>query len=154
MVTWGEARLKAQAARNDHNKLQSDTTTHFAGTRPTHETRPSPRVPFTFTFVGDAKHWGEEIRIQTEKADFLMRDTRLLWTDGSQALTPYPDPENETPASDDADTPDAAFIAALRGGPPVVSEPHTVWPVLRFTLAALDSARSGEQVLCGGKSEG
>ncbi len=116
MVTWGEARLGESG------------------------------VPFTFTFVGDAKHWREEISIQTEGADFVMHDTRLIWTDGTAAPGPYPDPESDAPAGDDAYTPDAAFVAALRGGPPVVSPPHTVWPVLRFTLAALESARRGERV--------
>jgi predicted dehydrogenase len=144
MVTWGEARLEEGARPSAKVSQEANPSEN-----PTPNTEhPKPTLPFTFTFVGDAKHWREEISIQTEKADFLLRDTRLLWTDGSGGLRPFPDAEYEKPLGELDDTPDAAFIAALRGGPPVVSEPHTVWPVLRFTLAALASARQGDAVNC------
>jgi len=142
MVTWGEARLGDGEAPLPDRSDRSDEGM-VAGTCPLSE-----GVPFTFTFVGDARHWGEDIHIQTEKADFVMRDTKLLWSDGTQGLGPFPDPPGEPAPSELGDTPDGAFIAALRGGPPVVSPPHTVWPVLRFTLAALESARRGEPVRC------
>ncbi len=129
IVTWGEARLVDQSSGS---AVTSDSS--------------SPGVPFTFTFVGDGKRWREEITIHTEGADFQMHNTRLLWTDGSKEPAPYPDSENDAPAGEYGDTPDGAFVAALRGGPSVVSEPHTVWPVLRFTLNALESARLGETV--------
>lgn len=121
MVTWGEARLRSQ------------------GVQP--ETDAEPGVPFTFLFAGDARRWREEINIQTEGADFALRDTRLFWTDGSAPLAPY------AGSSGDADlpaeeSPDTAFIAAVRGGPPVLTPPDSVWPVLRFTRMALASARS------------
>lgn len=148
MVTWGEARLGAKGAGGGEGERR--TTSHESQVTD-HEPR-AAGVPFTFTFVGDAKHWREEISIQTEGADFVMHDTRLLWTDGSNALAPYPDAETDAPAGDDAYTPDVAFVAALRGGPEVVSPPHTVWPVLRFTLAALESARRGERVEVAGES--
>lgn len=174
MVTWGEARLREQgpggsggistravdaaaAGSGTHRTLAApghvgsiSAAPRQAGGGPAggREPEAAPGVPFTFTFVGDAKHWREEISIQTEKADFLMRDTHLLWTDGKQALGRFPDPEDEAPADAEADTPDAAFVAALRGGPPIVSEPVTVWPVLTFTLAALESARRGMAVDC------
>ena len=75
-----------------------------------------------------------------------MHDTRLIWTDGKQPAGPFVDPE-VPPAESDLDfTPDKGFIDALRGGEPVISPPSTVWPVLNFTLAALDSARSGAAV--------
>jgi predicted dehydrogenase len=110
MVTWGEARLKSTGA------------------------------PFTFTFVGDAHQWREEISIQTERADFVLRDTHLLWTDGRAPLAPFTDDMAEPSALNQPDSPDKGFVAALRGGPPVVTPPDTVWPVLNFTLAALAAA--------------
>jgi predicted dehydrogenase len=134
MVTWGEARLRPQ--RSQGVAAASDPGAEGDG------------IPFTFTFVGDAKHWREEISIQTEKADFVMHDTRLIWTDGTREPGPYADPDKESDAASRAYTPDAAFVAALRGGPPVSSPPHTVWPVLNFTLAALESAGRGEPVKC------
>jgi predicted dehydrogenase len=138
MVTWGEARLLEQLGSGG-DKGSREATSGSGSLR-------GEGAPFTFTFVGDAKHWREEISIQTEGADFVMHNTRLLWTDGHRELEPYPDPE-ETPQADAlADTPDAAFVAAVRGGPAAVSPPHTVWPVLRFTLAALESAKRGEVV--------
>jgi predicted dehydrogenase len=116
MFTWGEARLC---------------------TKETLSAGDIPGVPFTFTFVGDAHQWREEISIQTERADFLMRDTRLLWTDGHAPLAPFPEEECDPAALNLPDTPDNAFVAALRGGPPIVTPPDTVWPVLNFTLTAL-----------------
>ncbi len=113
MVTWGEARLKSTGA------------------------------PFTFTFVGDARQWREEITIHTERADFAMHDTRLFWTDGRAPFAPFPMSEADPAALNQPDTPDNAFVAALRGGPPIVTPPDTVWPVLNFTLTALDVAGYG-----------
>ncbi len=127
IVTWGESRLRPQ---------QSHPSDAY----------PEAGVPFTFTFVGDAHQWRESISIQTEGADFLMRDTRLLWSDGQAPLAPFPESECDPDDLNRADTPDGAFVAALRGGPPVVSTPETVWPVLRFTLAALASTVSQNAV--------
>jgi predicted dehydrogenase len=133
IVTWGEARLVQNREQTGRQHIDA--------------TVPPEGIPFTFTFVGDAHHWREEISIQTERADFVMRDTRLLWSDGSAPLNPLLESEIDPADLHPANTPDAAFIAALRGGPPVVSPPHTVWPVLRFTLAALDSAANGKTML-------
>lgn len=132
IVTWGEARLCEQGALA-HSVANgvSDSGT-----------------PFTFSFVGDAKQWREEISIQTEGADFVMRDTRLLWSDGSRPLEPFPEALLDLPEPIGDDTPDTAFVTALRGGAPPASPPHTVWPVLRFTLAALASAERRAPVLC------
>lgn len=146
MVTWGEARI-GEIVRTQEAEVsgRQQPSTQAYAPAPVNEQpciNRQPHIPFTFTFVGDARHWREEISIQTERADFVMRNTRLLWSTGGE-LAPYSDPENDLPASDLDYTPDAAFIAALRGGPPVVSPPHTVWPVLKFTLAALESARVG-----------
>jgi predicted dehydrogenase len=124
MVTWGEARLSA-----------ADCTAYAP-------------VPFVFMFAGHARHWGEEIRIQTEGADFLIHDTKLTWSDGNHAPTPFPESEVHPDDADD-DTPDTAFVSALRGGPANASRPETVWPVLRFTLAGLASAATGEPARCG-----
>jgi predicted dehydrogenase len=125
MVTWGEARLRGQRA----------------------ETR-DRTLPFTFSFVGDARIWREEISIITEKADFVIRDTQLLWSEGSGPLAPFSANILENDELSDPnlpDLPDSAFVAALRGGPPVLSAPETVWPVLRFTRSALASASNGSQ---------
>ena len=89
MVTWGEARLVKQGTGN-HPDIPEDAAAVSGISEAEQEARRG--VPFTFTFVGDAKRWREEISIQTEKADFLMRDTRLLWTDGQKEWEPYPDP--------------------------------------------------------------
>ncbi|HZO87159.1 MAG TPA: Gfo/Idh/MocA family oxidoreductase [Chthonomonadaceae bacterium] len=135
IVTWGEARLIDSEAWETVRRAPQALAN-----------APSAQgVPFSFMFVGDAHQWREEISIQTERADFVMRDTRLLWTDGSAPLGPFPESARDPEDLNRPDTPDGAFIAALRGGPPVVSPPDTVWPVLRFTLAALDSAANGGQ---------
>jgi predicted dehydrogenase len=118
MATWGEARLRAAA--------QADGTV--------------ADVPFTFTFVGDAHCWREEITIVTERADFALRDTQLFWSDGTTRLVPFTEADLGIDNPIESETPDQAFVAALRGGDPVASPPETVWPVLRFTLAALASA--------------
>jgi hypothetical protein len=97
----------------------------------------------TFSFVGTAHQWREEICITTERADFVMRNGQLLWSTGNAPLGPFPESEI-LPEIDSLPTlPDSAFVAALRGGPPILSPPETVWPVLRFTLAALASAENG-----------
>ena len=124
IVTWGEARLRAQNNRRE---------------------APEPSIPMTFMFVGDARQWREEIAIQTEGADWVMRDTRLFWTDGSAALAPFTEADLGLMEPVTTDTPDLAFVAALRGKEPVVSAPETVWPVLNFTLAALESAENSSR---------
>ena len=124
MITWGQARLAPAGGLPESLSDESRSG-----------------VPFNFMFVGDAHHWGEEISIQTEGADFKMRQTRLLWTDGTAPLGPFP--ESETDPADIEDTPDTAFVTALRTGTAVASPPHTVWPVLTFTLAALEAAETG-----------
>jgi len=131
MVTWGEARL--------HHTPEHQTPEH-RGPHNTLRTPNTPGVPFTFTFVGDAHQWREEISIQTERADFLLRDTRLLWTDGHAPFAPLPEEECDPGSVNLPDTPDNAFVAALRGGPPIVTPPDTVWPVLNFTVSALAAA--------------
>lgn len=135
MVTWGESRLRAQTSQRASGLLPEAISSHI----------PPEGIPFTFTFVGDARHWEEDIHIQTERADFIMRDTRLLFSDGSARLGPFPESEIVPQVANLPDLPDTAFIAALRGGPPIVSPPETVWPVLRFTLAALASADNNSQ---------
>ena len=95
--------------------------------------------PLTFHFNGTARSWREEISIQTEGADFVMRDTRLLWTDGSAPLAPYPD--SLLHPEDTDDTPDSAFVGLLKGVQLPVSPPESVIPVLNFTLSALRKNR-------------
>ena len=126
IVTWGESRL-----------LPQETDAPKAGVQ-----NPDG-IPFTFTFVGDGHHWREEICITTEKADFVMRNAQLLWATGSKPLAPFPESERDPALADLPDVPDTAFVVALRGGPPIVTAPETVWPVLTFTLAGLASAANG-----------
>ncbi len=127
MVIWGESRLSTPGKPNPD----------FA----------PDGIPFTFMFAGHARHWSEEIRIQTEGADFILHDTKLFWTDGNHAEEPFPE---ELVHPDDAinDTPDTAFVKALRGGVEIASPPDTVWPVLRFTLAGLASANESKLIDC------
>ncbi len=112
MLTWGSARMNAE-----------------------HST-----FPLTFHFDGTARSWREEICIQTEGADFVIRDTRLFWTDGSAHLAHFP--ESLYHSDDIDDTPDSAFIALLRGEQPNVSPPASVNPVIMFTLMAMESWKS------------
>ena len=121
IATWGDARLIPQGAA-------TNGTGHDA-----------PLL--SFNFVGDARHWHEEITIHTERADFTMRDTHLLWTDGSTGLTNFP--ETEMTAEGMPDLPDTAFVWAIQNGQPVLSAPESVWPVLNFTREALAVAGYG-----------
>ena len=121
IATWGDARLIPQGAA-------TNGTDHDA-----------PLL--SFNFVGDARHWHEEITIHTERADFTMRDTHLLWTDGSTGLTNFP--ETEMTAEGMPDLPDTAFVWAIQNGQPVLSAPESVWPVLNFTREALAVAGYG-----------
>ena len=123
MLTWGQATLKNHVAANDSEEKQVSVQHDF---------------PLNFMFDGVAKYWREEISIQTDKADFVMRDTKLLWSDGSAPLAPFPDFLRS--AEDIEDTPDSAFVSLLRGEQPSVSPPQSVLPVLEFTLVALKSA--------------
>jgi predicted dehydrogenase len=96
-------------------------------------------VPFVFSFVGDAHRWRQELVIITEEADFIYRDGTLLWTHNHHQDTLKEEDLGLAEAITTV-TPDDAFVAALRGGEPVVSAPETVWPVLNFTLSALAAA--------------
>jgi len=127
MVIWGESRLSTPGLPNPE----------FA----------PDGVPFTFMFAGHARHWSEEIRIQTEGADFILHDTKLSWSDGNHGEELFPESEIH-PDDSINDTPDTAFVKALRGGNEIASPPHTVWPVLQFTLAGLASAKSGQPADC------
>ncbi|MDX1934529.1 MAG: Gfo/Idh/MocA family oxidoreductase [Capsulimonadales bacterium] len=98
-------------------------------------------VPFVFSFVGDSHRWRQELTIITEGADFVLRDGDLLWSDAqSKPLAPFTEADAGLTHALTTETPDDAFVAALRGGPPVDSAPETVLPVLNLTLAALAAA--------------
>ncbi len=121
IATWGDARLIPQGAPVPEN-LKDAPLLHF-------------------NFVGDARRWHEEITIHTERADFVMRDTHLLWSDGSAPLAPFPD---DGTLDDSMPTlPDTAFVWALQNNQPVLSAPDSVWPVLNFTREALAVAGYG-----------
>ncbi len=135
LVSWGEARLREVGSARPY-------ITPTAAPTP-----PEGDIPFTFTFVGDAHFWHEEIYINTDRANFLIRDGQLLYAHENQRMLPFPNSERDTETLTLPDIPDLAFVTQLRGGAPVVSTPETVWPVLRFTLAALESASSGTVAL-------
>lgn len=120
IVTWGEAKLVGETANAE--------------------------VPMTFLFAGDVRRWREEMMIHTEGADFIMRDTKVLWSDGSADFAPFPESRCNPEDLIAPNLPDTGFITALRGGQPILTEPHTVFPVLNFTLAALESAESHSPV--------
>ena len=115
IATWGDARLIRQ------------------GSVPEGDRHGAPLL--TFNFVGDACHWHEEITIHTQRADFVMRDTHLLWSEGPTELTPFPGAEMTAPGM--PDLPDTAFVWAIQNHEPVLSPPESVWPVLNFTREAL-----------------
>lgn len=121
IATWGDARLIPQGP-SEHADLQN-----------------APLL--NFNFVGDARHWHEEITIHTERADFVMRDTHLLWTDGTAPLGPFPG--TEMTAEGMPDLPDTAFIWAIQQRQAILSPPESVWPVLNFTKEALAAAGYG-----------
>ena len=123
MVTWGEASL-VETAKNPTNLS---------------------KIPMSFSFNGTAHHWREEICITTEKADFVMRNGQLWWSTENAPLALFPESQMDVETVSRPNLPDTGFVAALRGGPPIVSPPETVWPVLRFTLAALASAANAGQ---------
>jgi predicted dehydrogenase len=140
IVTWGEARMVPQCP-----------------TPGTLAVDPGAGAPMVFNFYGAARKWREELVVHTEGADFLLRNFQLLWSEGEEShqmftgsqftgvLTPFPESLVDPDVLSAPDLPDPAFISALREGPDIVSPPETVRPVLRFTLAALKSARSGNE---------
>jgi predicted dehydrogenase len=95
-------------------------------------------VPLSFTFVGDAHKWREQINIHCEKVDFVIENGRAFVT-RDNTLAPLAPP-------DDAETADEAFVKLVRGAGPNWAPPSDVWPVLTFTAAALESARTGREV--------
>ena len=116
LMTWGQAALTTQ------NGTSEET------------------IPMVFQFVGIARRWREEIVIQTECADFLIRDTVAFFADENTPLTPLTEELLELTSPVVDDTPDSAFVATLRGEEKIVSEPLSVNPVLHFTLMALADA--------------
>jgi predicted dehydrogenase len=94
-------------------------------------------VPLTFTFVGDAHKWREQINIHCEGADFVIENGRAFMT-VANTLEPLASPG-------EAETADEAFVKLIRGEGINWAPPIDVWPVLTFTNAALESARTGEE---------
>jgi len=126
IATWGDARLIPHGASGSGE--------------------PHGAPLLSFNFVGDARHWHEEITIHTERADFVMRDTHLLWSDGSTGLTVFP--EAAMIAEGMPDLPDTAFVWSLQNQEPVLSPPESVWPVLNFTRETLEVAGYGLPETC------
>jgi predicted dehydrogenase len=100
-------------------------------------------APLSFSFDGNAHMWKHGILIITEEADFMISRDELLYSDGRSALAPFPESEVDPDVLAYPDNPDLAFLNALRGGPPILTPPESVLPVLRFTLAGLASAANG-----------
>jgi predicted dehydrogenase len=96
-------------------------------------------VPMTFTFVGDAHTWREQCAIHCEGMDFIIENGKGLWVqDGKVEPVPTDSPD---------ETADEAFVKYIRGEGPNWAPTEELWPVLRFTRAALRSAASGEPAL-------
>lgn len=115
LLTWGQATLTAQSSA-------------------------SSEIPMVFQFIGVARRWREEIVIQTERADLLIRDTVAYYSEGSAPMTLLTEDVLGLTSPVVDDTPDSAFVATLRGEDKIVSEPLSVNPVLNFTLMALADA--------------
>jgi len=96
-------------------------------------------VPLSFTFVGDAHVWREQINFHCEGKDFTIENGRAYSVErgGLEPLVPDGTPE---------ETSDEAFVKLVRGGGPNWAPPEELWPVLRLTNAALESAISGRSV--------
>ena len=89
-------------------------------------------IPFTFAFVGDARKWREQCNIHCERMDFVLEQGKAYWVrENELALLEADLPE---------ETGDEAFVRLIRGEGPNWSPVEDVWPVLRFTRAALESA--------------
>lgn len=95
-------------------------------------------VPLSFTFVGDAHKWREQINIHCEGADFVIENGRAFKV-VDNTMEPMADPE-------EGESADEAFVKLVRGKGPNWSPPEDVWPVLTFTRAALESAHKGKEV--------
>lgn len=96
-------------------------------------------VPLTFSFVGDAKVLREHIMIHCEGRDFRVENLQARWFVGNE-LAPIEPPEPGENADD-------ALIRLIRGGGGNWAPLEELWPVLRFTRAALASAESGEETV-------
>lgn len=94
-------------------------------------------IPLTFSFVGHARRWREQVNIHCERADFLLENGSALWTRGGK-----PEP---VPTGFEDETADSAFLKLLLGEGPNWAPPHELWPVLQFTGAALESAATGQR---------
>ncbi len=96
-------------------------------------------VPMTFSFVGDAQTWCEHVIIHCEGREFRMENLTARWMVDGQ-LVPI-EPEEPTENADDV-------LVRLIGGEGTNWAPlNGIWPVLRFTQAALASAGSGEETV-------
>ncbi len=95
-------------------------------------------VPVTFAFEGAAHTWREQINIHCELMDFTILNGKAFWL-GEGEIEPMALGEPDEHA-------DHAFVRLIREGGRNWAAPEDVWPVLRFTRAALDSAAFGRDV--------
>jgi predicted dehydrogenase len=95
-------------------------------------------VPVTFAFEGAAHVWREQINIHCEGMDFAILNSKAFWLRAGQIVPMAPGEPDEHA--------DDAFIGLIREGGRNWAPPEDVWPVLRFTRAALDSAAFGREV--------
>lgn len=89
-------------------------------------------------FVGDANHWREDIHFHCRDGDLMIRQEKLFRAKANQTeeiLDLLPD-----------STPDAAFIAALLDGTPMVSPAELALPMHDWTAAVLRSIGEGAWV--------
>lgn len=96
-------------------------------------------VPLTFSFVGDAKVWREHVMIHCEGREFRIENLQARWFVG-QELAPIEPPEPSENADD-------VLVRLIREGGTNWAPLEGIWPVLRFTRAALASAQTGEETV-------
>ncbi len=92
-------------------------------------------TPCSFAFIGDAHGWREQVNIHCEGMDFVIENARAHWLQNGR-MTPLPPLEPE-------ENGDIAFIRLIRGEGRNWSPPEETLPLLRFTRAALRSAKEG-----------
>jgi predicted dehydrogenase len=96
-------------------------------------------VPFSFSFVGTSKTWREHVVIYCEGCDFSLDNFRTYWSREGKMVPIEPVEPGENA--------DDAFLPLVRGEGQNWAPPEELWPILRFTRAALTSAEKGEEVV-------
>ncbi len=103
--------------------------------------RLSGGVTLSMNFIGNSEHWHEELHVYCERADFIVRDSRL-WRAEANEL-------HEIAITDTCSDPDRRFLDCLTQGVENPAPAECALPVSDFTDAVLRSAKTGQVVRCG-----